>query len=104
MLCGSLTISDGAIERVKLSFDSTEITRTIYIPEKDILEHVKGLLPFIEQKATGFNRIYRDALIRAQDIPTNNQTETQKRIGEKIAGIIGGYIEWGKVVWHRTYW
>jgi ABC-type cobalamin/Fe3+-siderophores transport system ATPase subunit len=26
----------------------------IYIPEKDILEHAKGLLTFIEQKQTGF--------------------------------------------------
>ena len=51
-----------------------------YIPEKDILEHAKGLLPFIEQKPTGFSQIYKDAIVSAQDIPTKKQTETQKRI------------------------
>ena len=66
----------------------------VYIPEKDILEHSKGLLLFIEQKPTGFSQIYKDAIVSAQDIPIKNQTETQKRIGEKITSIIGGYIEW----------
>jgi len=74
--------------------DDTEILHSIYIPEKDILEHAKGLLTFIEQKDTGFDSIYRDVLIAAQDIPTNTQTETQKKIGEIITSIIGGYIEW----------
>ena len=66
----------------------------IYIPEKDILEHAKGLLPFIEQKQTGFNEIYRDLLVAAQDVPTSEQNEMQKEIGIKIADKIGGYIEW----------
>ena len=81
-------------ERIRLLFDSTKIFHTVYIPEKDILEHAKGLLPFIEQKPTGFSRIYRDILVNAQDIPMINQTDTQKEIGEIIADIIGGYIEW----------
>ena len=66
----------------------------VYIPEKDILEHAKGLLPFIEQKPTGFNHIYKDSLVNAQDIPTNKQSDLQKSIGGVIASIIGGYIEW----------
>ncbi|MCL2152743.1 MAG: ATP-binding protein [Oscillospiraceae bacterium] len=66
----------------------------VYIPEKDILEHAKGLLPFIEQKPTGFSPIYKDALVNAQDIPTNKQNELQRNTGGTIAGIIGGYIEW----------
>ena len=72
----------------------SKIANLIYIPEKDILEHAKGLLPFIDQKPTGFSRIYRDVIVSAQDIPTKNQSETQKKIGETITGIIGGYIEW----------
>ena len=68
----------------------------LFIPEKDILEHAKGLLTFIEQKQTGFSHIYRDLLIAAQDIPTQHQTEMQKSIGEKIASLIGGTIEWDK--------
>jgi AAA15 family ATPase/GTPase len=31
----------------------------VYIPEKDILEHAKGLLTFIEDKQTGFSSIYK---------------------------------------------
>jgi energy-coupling factor transporter ATP-binding protein EcfA2 len=67
-----------------------------YIPEKDILEHSNGLLPFIEQKPTGFTWIYKDVLVNAQDIPTNNQSETQMRLGQMISGIIGGKVEWDK--------
>jgi predicted ATP-dependent endonuclease of OLD family len=82
---------------VSVFLDTKEIIsiiNAVYFPEKDILEHAKGLLPFIEQKQTGFDQIYRDALVRAQDIPTTNQTETQKKIGEMITDIIGGYIKW----------
>ena len=68
----------------------------VYIPEKDILEHAKGLLTFIEQKQTGFGEIYRDMLLNAQDIPTRNQSATQKSVAEKIADIIGGEIHWDK--------
>ena len=66
----------------------------VYIPEKDILEHARGLLPFIEQKQTGFSKIYRNIIISAQDIPIKNQTELQKKIGKAITGVIGGHIEW----------
>jgi len=68
--------------------------RAIYMPEKDILEHAKGLLTFIEQKQTGFSQIYKDILIAAQDIPTNEQSETQKFICHKITDIIGGDVSW----------
>jgi AAA15 family ATPase/GTPase len=65
-----------------------------FIPEKDILEHSKGLLTFIENKQTGFNGIYRNVLISAMDIPTREQTETQKSVGQKISDIIGGKVIW----------
>ncbi|MDR1923066.1 MAG: AAA family ATPase [Planctomycetaceae bacterium] len=68
----------------------------VYIPEKDILEHAKGLLTFIEQKQTGFGKVYRDVIIAAQDVPTSKQSEIQKTIEQKIAGIIGGKIHWDK--------
>jgi predicted ATPase len=71
-------------------------TSNIYIPEKDILEHAQGLLTFIEQKQTGFSEIYRNFLIAAQDIPTQEQSEMQRSIGQKIAAIIGGDICWDK--------
>ena len=67
-----------------------------YIPEKDILEHARGLLTFIEQKQTGFNRIYKDILIASMDVPTRKQSEMQKSIGEKIAAVIGGTVQWDK--------
>jgi AAA15 family ATPase/GTPase len=66
----------------------------VFIPEKDILEHAKGLLPFIEQKQTGFGAIYKDLLIAAQDVPTQEQSETQKSVGQKIAAIVGGVVQW----------
>jgi len=66
----------------------------VYIPEKDILEHSKGLLTFMEQKDTGFSVVYKNVLVAAQDIPTKTQTITQKAIGEKISTIIGGHVEW----------
>ncbi len=71
-------------------------TDCVYIPEKDILEHARGLLTFIEQKETGFGGIYRDVLIAAQDIPTKEQSQTQKSVGEKISAIIGGEVRWDK--------
>ena len=71
-----------------------KIERYVYIPEKDILEHAKGLLTFIEHKPTGFNEIYKDVLVSAQDIPTTIQSETQKKIGDTISNIIGGHVEW----------
>jgi AAA15 family ATPase/GTPase len=66
----------------------------VFIPEKDILEHAKGLLPFIEQKQTGFSEIYKDVLIAAQDVPTQEQSEMQKSVGQKIAAIVGGVVQW----------
>ena len=73
-----------------------EIKNCVYIPEKDILEHAKGLLTFIEQKHTGFSPIYKDILISAQDVPTLKQSEIQKAIGQKIVDIINGSIHWDK--------
>jgi predicted ATPase len=69
----------------------------VFIPEKDILEHSKGLLTFIENKQTGFNALYRNVLISAMDIPTREQTEMQKSVGQKISDIIGG-----KVIWEQS--
>ncbi|MDR1648972.1 MAG: AAA family ATPase [Synergistaceae bacterium] len=66
----------------------------VYIPEKDILEHSKGLLAFIQKKDTGFSDIYKNILIAAQDVTTKEQTATQKSIGQKLAEVIGGYVEW----------
>jgi predicted ATPase len=69
---------------------------TKYIPEKDMLEHAKGLLTFIEQKQTGFSQIYKDVLINAQDIPTQVQSETQQKVGKMIVDTIGGDVRWDK--------
>jgi len=76
--------------------DITKDIRAVYIPEKDILEHAKGLLTFIEQKQTGFAPVYKDVLIAAQDVPTQKQSKTQKTVGQKIATIIGGNVHWDK--------
>jgi predicted ATPase len=70
--------------------------KCVFIPEKDILEHAKGLLTFIEQKQTGFSQIYKDVLVNAQDIPTNKQTKAQKSIGKTISNLIGGEVKWDK--------
>ena len=76
------------------AFIESGLKNLTYLPEKDILEHAKGLLPFIEEKQTGFSSIYKDIIISAQDVPTNKQSETQKVIGEKIKSIIDGHIVW----------
>jgi len=73
-----------------------DIKNAVFIPEKDILEHAKGLLTFIEQKQTGFSQIYKDVLVNAQDIPTQKQSETQAEIGTMIADKIGGTVQWDK--------
>ena len=86
-----------APEQVRIFLDTNKthnVINAVYFPEKDILEHARGLLPFIEQKPSGFDQIYRDVLVRAQDIPTKSQTETQKTIGEMISKIIGGAVYW----------
>jgi len=72
------------------SYQISIAENAVYIPEKDILEHAKGLLTFIDQKQTGFSQIYKDVLLYAQDIPTRDQTEIQKRVGQMIAGVIKG--------------
>jgi energy-coupling factor transporter ATP-binding protein EcfA2 len=79
-----------------MDLDIVSNLHLVYIPEKDILEHAKGLLTFIEQKQTGFGRIYKDVLVSAQDIPTQRQSETQVSVGEKIAKQIGGIVRWDK--------
>ena len=86
----------GDFNNIHVGFNEKEITSTVYITEKDILEHAKGLLTFIEQKQTGFSQIYKDVLLNAQDIPTQKQTEVQKHIGGIISDIIGGEIKWDK--------
>jgi AAA15 family ATPase/GTPase len=77
-------------ENCNVILDNRGVKNSVFIPEKDILEHAKGLLPFIDQKETGFSRIYRDILITAQDVYTKEQSETQKMVGEIIAQTIGG--------------
>ena len=67
-----------------MAISCLEIKDFITYPEKDILEHAKGLLPFIEQKQTGFDSIYKDVLIAAQDIPTQQQSAMQKSIGRRF--------------------
>jgi AAA15 family ATPase/GTPase len=68
--------------------------KCVFIPEKDILEHAKGLLPFIIEKQTGFSSIFMDVLVKAQDIPTQKQSDLQKDIGKTISKIIDGKVEW----------
>ena len=77
----------------KCIIESTETTHAVYMLEKDILEHAKGLLTFIEQKDTGFDLVYRDVLVSAQDIPTKHKSETQQYIGRIISDLIGGEVE-----------
>jgi len=67
-----------------------------YIPEKDILEHAKGLLTFIEQKQTGFSQIYKDVLVNGMDVPTQKQSQTQITVGKMISEIIGGTVQWDR--------
>jgi predicted ATP-dependent endonuclease of OLD family len=76
-------------------YDMIEL-QAVYIPEKDILEHSKGLLTFIEQKQTGFSRIYKDVLLNAQDIPTQKQSKTQTKISKMIVKTTGGTVHWDK--------
>jgi AAA15 family ATPase/GTPase len=85
---------NGTYDEFKVLFDDKSIVSSVYIPEKDILEHAKGLLPFIEEKQTGFSRIYKDVLIKAQDIPTIKQSEMQKHIGKTISDVINGKVIW----------
>jgi predicted ATPase len=86
-----LNLKDG--DYGKLSITGI-LNNFVYIPEKDILEHAKGLLTFIEQKQTGFSAVYKDVLVAAMDVPTREQTEIQKSIGEKIVKITGGTVHW----------
>jgi hypothetical protein len=82
------------------------VPNAVYIPEKDILEHSKGLLTFIEQKQTGFSLVYfslvyfslvyKNVLLAAQDIPTRAQSSMQKAVGQKIVDVIGGDVRWDK--------
>ena len=82
------------IDFVNLDINIKETLHCAYIPEKDILEHAKGLLSFIEGKQNDFSTIYRRVLIAAQDTPTKEQSETQKSICDRISHLIGGRVEW----------
>jgi AAA15 family ATPase/GTPase len=97
---GACTIYDdkGNISKMTGSFAGGNSIKadSIYIPEKDILEHSKGLLPFIEKKENGFNNIYKDLLINAMDSPTIQKTNTQKIVLEKIYGTINGEVRYDK--------
>ena len=72
-------------------FDATNFA---YIPEKDVLEHSRGLLHFIETKLTGFGRVYKDVLLKAQDVPTANLSITQQTLCKKLEGIMGGTVQY----------
>jgi len=96
---GKIDFNPKRVHRVRLDgidvcLDVPEVFRYAYIPEKDIFEHAKGLLTFIEQKQTDFDDIYKRVLIAAQDVPTQEQSEIQKELGQKISDIIGGHVEW----------
>lgn len=84
----------GKTPNALVCFDENEIASSVFIPEKDILEHSRGLLPFIEEKQTGFGRVYKNLLIGAMDVPTNYQTESQQRMRNSIIDIIGGEVEY----------
>jgi len=83
-----------ASDNANMVIDISDNLHSVYIPEKDILEHARGLLPFIEEKHTGFDAIYKNVLISGFDVYTREQTEIQKSIGEQISNIVGGYVEW----------
>jgi AAA15 family ATPase/GTPase len=87
----TLQIDNGTVKSNK-----SDIANAVYIPEKDILEHAKGLLTFIDQKQTGFSQIYKDVLVKAQDVPTKKQTKTQQKVGKMITDVIDGNIQWDK--------
>ncbi|MDR1607911.1 MAG: AAA family ATPase [Deltaproteobacteria bacterium] len=87
----ALNLKDGDYGKL---FITGSVDNFIYIPEKDMLEHAKGLLTFIERKQTGFSAIYKDVLVSAMDTPPRELTATQKSIGEKIVKIIGGAVYW----------
>jgi predicted ATPase len=84
----------GKTTLMKYMYSHYQTRHSVYIPEKDILEHAKGLLTFIEQKQTGFSPIYKDVLVAAMDVPTREQSDMQKSIGQKISSIIGGNVVW----------
>ncbi|MDR1245711.1 MAG: AAA family ATPase [Clostridiales Family XIII bacterium] len=81
-------------DNVKTWPDATGVSQAVYIPEKDILEHAKGLLTFVDQKDNDFSSIYRDVLITAQDSDNRKQTDTQKAITATITEKVGGRVEW----------
>ncbi|MDR2706704.1 MAG: AAA family ATPase [Planctomycetaceae bacterium] len=83
-------------ENCNIILDNRGVKNSVFIPEKDILEHAKGLLTFIEDKQTGFSSIYKDVLVKAQDVPTQKQTEIQKNIGKIISDKISGKVKWDK--------
>jgi predicted ATP-dependent endonuclease of OLD family len=85
-----------ALQKSDFKVMSTGVEKRVFIPEKDILEHAKGMLTFIEQKQTGFSQIYKDVLVNAQDIPTQKQSETQQKVGKIIVDTIGGEVHWDK--------
>ncbi|MDR1580783.1 MAG: AAA family ATPase [Synergistaceae bacterium] len=86
----------GVPQRNDFKVISTGVEERVFIPEKDILEHAKGLLTFIEQKQTGFGQIYKDVLINALDIPTQVQSEIQQKVSKIIIDTIGGVVRWDK--------
>jgi predicted ATPase len=93
---GSAQVIFGVPQKNNFKVIRTSVNKRVFIPEKDILEHAKGLLTFIEQKQTGFTQIYKDVLINAQDSPTQAQSETQKNVGRMIVDTIGGEVQWDK--------
>jgi energy-coupling factor transporter ATP-binding protein EcfA2 len=95
-LSNTLVLSDRMVftDSVTVTVKRATVPNAVYIPEKDILEHSKGLLPFVQKKDTGFSDIYKNVLIAAQDVPTKEQTASQKSIGQKLTEVIDGHVEW----------
>jgi AAA15 family ATPase/GTPase len=95
---GTIYDDKGSSAIIKGSFmgGGTIKVASVYIPEKDILEHSKGLLSFIEKKENGFSQIYKDVLINAMDSPTIEKTDVQKAVLKKIYGTISGEVRYDK--------
>jgi hypothetical protein len=89
-----LNKEDNCNHLVRLISNMDSNLACVYIPEKDILEHAKGLLSFIETKNAGFNEIFRSVLVSAIDVETREKTDTQKAVANKISEKIGGKVEW----------
>jgi len=80
------------VSGLDLTEDEEEYHNAVFIPEKDILSHARGLLALNHVRKISFDRTYMDIISCAEMGETKALSSMSRRILDKLSGITGGEV------------